>query len=185
MAERKRQRIRSDIPKGVMPELTAVTALEFVKLLHAGLPADHALAYMAPDYYATIGEPARKTLVGRWLSSRIVLAATEQLHEGKWAKLPLAKREEIALDKTFGQLAYYLYTHDYATLEGPDLKKANDARVALMEKLKATDVEGDETPMQRLMRDILSGNAQLGMPLQLGPAGPPKSPVRKPKAGES
>lgn len=168
--ERGTGRTRSDLVRdpATPPTLTADTAYEFVKLLHAGLSGLDALAYIAPDYLGTIAEDAdaQRALLTAWARSRLVLEATTKLNSAPWQSLDPEARLQIALDKHYAELAYFLYTHDWSEAEGTDLKKATDAREALAKRLEGSDSTTD-SPMAAFMRAVQSGEIRMGIPPQL------------------
>lgn len=166
------------IPAGE-PRLTPETAHEFVKLLHAGLPQLRAMAYLAPEYDRTISKTTRRMWQRRWMNDPILLEATTRLNGGQWVALDPDKRLEIALDKHYAELAYFLYTHDYAQLEEVELKKADVAREALSAKLTASQTEGEDAPWTRFMRDLLDGKVSAVQPPQLQPEVVPVPGVKK------
>lgn len=162
-------RTRSDFVRVDPPSLTADTAYEFVKLLHSGLDAPHALAYLAPAYIASLaGKRAEfNTLVVQWARSPLVLDATTKLNGGAWHKLEPDDRLRIALDKHYAELAYFLYTHDFAIVDGQDLKKATDAREALAKKLEGND--GPGTPTDAFIKILMEQGAKaFDRPVQIG-----------------
>ena len=166
-----RVRTRSDLTRASAvppPALTSETAYEFVQLLHAGLSGLDALAFIAPEYREALAGDAAKSQAWllQWSRSRLVLEAATTLNHGQWHKLDAEARLAIALDKHYAELAYFLYTHDWATLQGLDLSRATDARTALAKKLEGREAS-DDSPMLAFMRALQEGNVRWDKPIQL------------------
>jgi hypothetical protein len=147
-----------------------------VKLLHAGLPQLKAMAYLVPEYDRTVSKTMRAGWRRRWMNDPLLLDAAKRLNGGEWVSLDPERRLEIALDKHYAELAYFLYTHDYADLEEVDLKKADVAREALAAKLNAADAEGEDAPFTRFMRDLMEGKVAAVRPPQLPASEPATEP---------
>lgn len=158
------------------PRLTPDLAYELVKLLHAGLPQLQAMAYLVPEYDRGVSKTLRIGWRRRWMNDPLLLDAAKRLNGGEWVSLDAERRLEIALDKHYAELAYFLYTHDYADLEEVDLKKADVAREALAAKLNAAESEGDDAPWTRFVRDLMEGKVAAVRPPQLPATEPATEP---------
>ncbi len=156
-----------------VPPLTRELADQFVKCLSAGLPAATAFAYCAPD----VSDPRHaSTALAKWLNDPLLVLAVNALNGGEWHELEPDRRLEVALDKHFAELAYYLWSHNFAVSDGAELAKLIEARKAITEKMKLDSGEGEDTPFVKAMRDLVSG--------ALGDAAPPLHtaiPVPTPK----
>lgn len=150
------------------PALTDQTALELVKLIHSGIPGVLCLSYIAPQFYDTQTDKQRATWLADWQRHPLMAKAAAHFNKAEWQDLDGDARLHIALDKHLAELAYYLYTSDFALLEGLAYKKLADAREALMTHLDASE-SGDETPFMKAMRDLLAD--------KIGAAGPPQLPM--------
>lgn len=168
-------RTRSDLTRTSTarePELTGDLAYAFVQLLHAGLSGPDALAYCAPEYRGALAEDTKHgasrlaAWLTKWSRDRLTLAAATRLNHGEWHQLEPDARLAIALDKHYAELAYFLYTHDWASLDGTDLRKATDAREALTKKLEGTDA-ADDSPMVAFLRALQEGTVRQDKPVQL------------------
>jgi hypothetical protein len=162
---------RSDIPgpRPVhrRPELTRELAVQFVKILSAGVPAGDALVYFAPEHYGGLSDEQLAKWLRDWTTDDLVIRALNSINGGAWEDLDKDRRIEIGLDKAMASLAYFLYTHDYATCEGNDLKRHDAARKDIMEYLKARSIGDDDAPFMKAMREIVEGKLKVGMPPQL------------------
>ena len=147
------------------PPLTKERAVDFVKLLSAGLPQLDALSFFAPDYYAVLSEIDRRQWLQDWLNSALVTDAVTEWNKGKWEDLDDDTRQEKAIELAYNQMAYFLYAHSYHDVGGPDLKKWNDALAAIQQRVDAKSgqaVGAYDRFMQQLASDL-----KLGTPPQL------------------
>lgn len=174
----RRNKRRSDVSGSAkltrQPELTASLAIQFVQMLHAGIPADKALVYFSVDYFNSCDKHARQAWLDRWCSDPLVLAATTAFLKGEWHTLEPDARLQCALDKHLAELAYLLYTNNYSDADAPT-GKMNVAREALMAYMQEQS-SGEETPFMRAVRELVDGkmgDAALGMPIV------PTTPVAK------
>lgn len=140
--------------------------MEFVKLLHSGIPATLCLAYFSADHYDSLTEKQRQVWLAQWARSPLVVAAAADFNKGAWQDLDKDARLQIALDKHLAELAHFLYTHTFDAAEGVEYKKMADARATLMEHLTAAEGEPDG-PFQRMMRELLAGKIEADGPPQI------------------
>lgn len=161
-------RVRSDVeavrPQSRRPELTKDVAFQFVRILGAGIPALDALIYFAPEHFALIDDKQRLDWLTAWSTSPLTVRALNTLNGAAWEDLDKDKRLELALDKTLAGLAYFLYTHDYAMVDGVELKKHDAARKDLMEWLKVRSTGDEDAPWIKAMREIVEGKVHDGKP---------------------
>lgn len=147
-------------------DLNETTALQFVKLLNAGLPAPMALQYISPEFWAALTETEKKLAIKRWMGSVLIRDAVTALNKGEWQELDKDARIDIALDKHAAELAYLLYTHNINEVEdGLTLRKMTEARTALLDMLKMQQGDTDG-PFAHMVADLLAGKigAELGPP---------------------
>lgn len=130
-------------------------ALEFAKLLRAGVPQPDALCYVLGSVEPGVIEMA----LPRWMRARRVVDALATLNGGRWPSLEPDARLDIALDKHYAEMAHYLYTHDYETADGPTLKKLDTARASL-ETLRTGRLE-QNSPFVKFLRSILGAKANV------------------------
>lgn len=147
-------------------------AQQFAQLLRAGVPQGSAVAYILGD---VSGEP--DLIAARWLQSRIVVDALATLNGGKWADMDPEARLDVALDKHYAELAHYLYTHDYESAEGKELRKIESAREALQAQ-RSGRLEANSPFMKFLAtllkpgaRPALSDGDGRGLPTRAGTLG--------------
>lgn len=168
----KRNKRRSDVPGTApllaRPLLTAAFASEFVKMLHAGIPPLTALAYFGPSYYDSQDREGRLRWLSAWERDPLMATASVAHMKGQWQDLDPDSRLELSLSKHMAELAYLLYSTDYASADGTILKKLDTARDAIMHWIAESDEDVD-SPYVRALKDLLEGKLHdsLGPP-QLG-----------------
>lgn len=143
-----------DAPTALRP--TKQEALQLALMLTAGMPTLDAVRYFYPD-----DEPERvKFEHDRWLRSNHVKSAVKTVQNGKsWQEMSLDERIKFAIDKHYSELAYFLYTNNYATLTGADRQKADVCRAALEAKLAGTS--GKMDALTSWFDDVKSGKVKL------------------------
>lgn len=157
---KRRNKQRSDVPGTAAltrePVLTAAFASEFVKLLHAGIPPLSALSYFSPAHFDTLDRHNRLLWLSKWERSPLMAAASTKFMKGQWQDLDKDSRLELALDKHMAELAYLLFTSDYAKSEGAETKKIDAARDAITHWIAQGDEDVD-SPYVRALKDLLEG----------------------------
>ena len=116
-----------------LPELTPAVAGEFAKLLHAGCPQDLAVRYL----YPAAGSERVKAVVRAWAGHPEAHRAVEALLGGAWLEMDADRRYGLALDKHFGELAFYLWANNFNTVESrEEIEKMKVAREVLLARVK-------------------------------------------------
>jgi hypothetical protein len=129
-----------------------------VKLVHTGIGPDLAVRYLVPSISTceTIDEDEKEELcaavAARWYRDHKVLRAINIFNGGNWQDLDAERRLSIARDKSYAELAHYLYSHNYEHLQGIELKKYNDALGTISEFLSGKD--GADSPFEAAIRNI-------------------------------
>ncbi len=155
----------------ITPELAA----QFVKLCSSGFTCTDALDAMFPAR-PPMNRIQRQKWHMAWLSSPLVVQATAQFNGANWEDLDHDQQITIALDHLDCQMARFLYTADYNAPDAP-LGKIADARTALMARIKSRD--GDESPWEKAMRDLLEGKLKSGPPQLAAVPVPPPHPGKR------
>lgn len=149
-----------------MIPLTQEIAFQFAVMLTSGMPAEDAIRYFIPeDDPDPLG--TAKTTLSKWLRSTHVKQALKTLQGRSWQDMSGEERIKSALDLHYNQLAYFLYSHNYASLVGADKAKADTCRQALEAKLAGMAGKGDF--LSRFFDDVQSGRVKLV---------PPASPIK-------
>lgn len=145
---------------------TKETAHQFALILSTGMPAKEAILYFLPE------EPQEPGFVERtltsWLRSKLVTSAIDALQGKPWSVMDPMERIRFAVNKTYNEMAYFLYSHNYAELAGADRAKADTCRHVLEQKIAGTS--GQLSPVEAFWEDVLSGKRKLGIgtPLPVG-----------------
>lgn len=151
---------RRAIARAPAPDVTAEAAMEFVKLLAAGLPYSHIFRYLAPEYWALIDDESREKVISAWLASPLLAMAATKLNGGAWQELDKDTRIGIALDKHASQLAYLLYTtNPNDIIDKLTLDKVRDAREALFEMQRLAQ-GGEQGAFAHMIADLLAGKVE-------------------------
>lgn len=124
-----------------MRSLSKEEAHQFALLQLAGVPVADIVTYFVPP-----GTKDEEILASakEWPGQREVLEALRLLTGGvPWQQLSPEERLKIALDKHYAEMAYFLWSHNYADLTGGEKGKADDCRRALEAKLAGTAGKGN------------------------------------------
>ena len=132
-------------------------AYQFALMLKSGMPSNEAIRYFLPEDI----DPQELILSHRvWVKSKLVEAASLAFQGKRWEDMSLDERIQLAIDKTYTEAAYFLYSHNYAQLMGADRQKADICRQTLEAKLAGTS--GKMGPLETFWSDIKSGKVKLG-----------------------
>lgn len=134
---------------------TEEQAIQFAVMLQAGLPAADAIAYFTDS-----ADPLELAhMLEAWRRSRAVKRAMLSLMGKPWQGMSLDERIRYALDIHYAQLAYLLYSSNYAEVGSNDKSKLDTARVALEQKLAGLAGKGDA--LSEFFADLKSGKVKL------------------------
>lgn len=139
---------------------TKEEAWQFALMTQAGMPALAALQY----FLAADTPPGDVALIlKQWANSTTYRAALLKLQGKTWQEMTLDERIQTAIDLHYNQLAYILYSRNYAELVGAERQKADICRAALEAKIAGTS--GKMGPLEQFWADIRSGKVKLaGLP---------------------
>jgi hypothetical protein len=113
---------------------TEEQALQFVIMLQAGLPAEHAILYfLDTDDTATIALTLRK-----WQRSHAVSKAQRKLLGKSWQEMSLDEKCEAALDQAYAGQAYFLFSTNYTSANQAEKAKLDTARQSLEQRKAGT-----------------------------------------------
>ena len=155
---------------------TKAAAEQFALILACGAPPSEALRYFLPDDEEVSDVWVEET-AKRWIKCAAVQAALKHLQGADWTELTPTQRIQMAVDKVYSQMAYYLYSRNYVELSGAERAKADTCRTTLEAKLAGTAGKG--TPAEQFLARLLSGELKAG-PSRLagGPSSGPSSPQK-------
>ena len=105
-----------------------------------------------------------KLTLTSWLASSAIKGAILKLQGKSWQDMTLDEKISYSVDKTYAEMAWFLYSHNYSQLMGAEKAKADTCRVALEAKLAGN--AGKLGPIESFWQDIKSGKVQLkGLPV--------------------
>jgi hypothetical protein len=111
--------------------------------------------YMAPDLDKELAEKVARA----WANDALVLQALEDIHGGSWLDLPAERRMELALEKHLSEMAFYLWTTNFLSVEHREgLEKMKQAREVLRMKLTGEKDPDDFTQAFARMAMSLTQN---------------------------
>ena len=121
-------------------------------ILLSGAPVTDAVRYFLP---ATASDADRAVATEQWPAQAEVLEAIQRYTGGEaWHQMADQDRMSVALKKHYNEMAYYLWTANYAEMTGNEKLKADTCRVALETKLAG--MAGQESPLARFYHDMLA-----------------------------
>lgn len=136
---------------------TADQAMQFAMMLMAGMPGADSIRYFFED------EKDQAAMLDRWMASREVAAAIKKLQNDKdWQQMSLDERVRLAVDKTYNEMAWFLYSRNYSELGGAERAKADICRQAL--EAKIAGLAGKLDAITRFWDDVRSGRVVLAAP---------------------
>lgn len=144
-------------------------AFQFALILGAGVPSEEAIRYFIPggDEWTPSAVAA---LHDRWMrSARVNKALTKQMGAA-WQEMSIEQRIKHAVDKNYTEMAYFLFSHNYATVQGADKVKADTCRATLEAKLAG--MAGKLDPLANFLEDFFDkrGKAEVAGVPKSGPA---------------
>lgn len=129
-------------------------AFQFAVMLSSGVPSKEAIPYFYPDVPAE-DYPA---ILKLWLKSAAVSAAIEKLQGKRWQEMSLDDRIKYAIEKQYAEMAYFLYSRNYAELGGADKSKADTCRTTLEAKLAG--MAGKLDALSQFYQDMRDGKVK-------------------------
>lgn len=143
----------------------------------AGVPFTSVLAMCDNAYFAYLAglldEDTRDAKIAAWARvwqrDPLLLQAMTDHNGAEWQDLDAERRLQLAIDKHMAELAYFLYSHNYASLVGKDVDKADNARGAIMDYLTAKGGDPDAPWMKHLKDLVEKVGAEHVMPMLTAP----------------
>lgn len=137
-----------------MRHLNDFEADSFALMILAGATVTDACAYFIEGPSPEHREPFIQEAAETWPEQPEVLDAIKRHMGGaEWHKLTDSERVELAMRKHYNEMAYFLYTHNYAELGGNDKLKADTCRQALEAKLAG--MAGKQDPLRQFYLDMM------------------------------
>jgi hypothetical protein len=138
---------------------TKADARNFALMIQTGFPSKDAIRYFFPD----VDDPAFLVRAhNKWIKASVVQGAIKELQGGKeWQDLSLEEQIDLSIKKHYSELAYFLYSTNYASLTSPaERQKADTCRQALEAKIAGTS--GKLDPAMQWLDDVRRGKIKLG-----------------------
>lgn len=136
--------------------MNADVAHQFALMLMAGLPVKDIMVYFFPESTDT----ERQSIAAGWVRSKALQQAVKALQGADWHEMSLEKRIQLAVDKHYSELAYFLYSNNYNTVSGTEKTKADTARAVLETKLAG--LAGQANPLAQFWKDLKDKKVSLG-----------------------
>ena len=127
-------------------------AREFAVMVLSGAP----IAAIVPYFWAVgVAEEPLLACEALWPRQTEVVEAIQRLTGGHpWHELTDEARLDLALTKHYNELAYVLWTTNYADVTGAAKTKADTCRQAI--EAKVAGMAGKESPLARFYHDLLT-----------------------------
>lgn len=142
-------------------KLDKETARQFAILRSSGIPELEVMNYFAEEGQ-TIAD--LRTQLGYWLRSKTVQDAILMIQGKPWEDMSLEEKIKNSIDKHYTEVAYFLFSHNYAELEGAGRTKADICRQVLETKLAG--MSGKTDALSKFWADMASG--AIKVPLSKG-----------------
>ena len=133
-------------------KLSQGEADQFALILLSGAPLTDAVGYFLP-----VASPPEfiETAAQAWPQQLEVVEAMNRYSGGEdWHRLTDEQRLEVAIKKHYNEMAYFLWTNNYAESAGNEKLKADTCRQAIETKLAG--MAGQESPLSRFYHDMLA-----------------------------
>ena len=135
-----------------MKNLSTTEAEQFAQMILSGAPVREAVEYFFPE---VMPEEVLVACEAAWPVQPEVLTAVRLLTGGEpWHKMTDPARLEAALKKHYTEMAYFLWSINYADCDGGSKLKADTCRQAIETKLAG--MAGRESPLAQFYQDVLS-----------------------------
>lgn len=134
---------------------TKEQAWQFALMIQGGMPPIDAIGY----FFSGVEDRELMQHLKGWQTSSFFKIATLQLQGKAFQDMTLEEKIKYSLDLHYSQMAYYLYSRNYAVLTSAEKQKADTCRIALEQKIAGT--AGQNDPLTNFWRDLRSGKVTL------------------------
>ena len=139
---------------------TPEQALQFAVMVHHGYPSTDAIQYFFPELAVAKDMEGLLAAHHAWVHDPEVHKAIKTVQGKAWHEMSLEEQVEFALNKHYAELAYLLYSHNYAGDNSPaDRQKMDVARAAL--EAKKAGSSGKLDPLMQWFSDIKAGKVTI------------------------
>jgi len=144
-----------------MRTLTKQEAEQFALIVLSGAPVPEAVRYF---WSGDLTDEELLTYEQAWPMQPEVLAVMERMTGGTaWHTMSDEQRLDVSLTKHYNELAYVLWTTNYAELAGAEKVRADTARTAIEAKLAG--MAGRESPLATFYTELLAKVATEAAPV--------------------
>ena len=134
-----------------MRRLTKAEAEQFAQMVLSGAPVAEVVRYFWEE---EMPEEVLAACEEAWPLQPEVLAAVRLMTGGApWHQMSDPARLDSALKKHYSEMAYFLWTTNYAECEGGEKLKSDTCRQAIETKLAG--MAGRESPLAQFYQDVL------------------------------
>jgi|TARA_R110002020_G_scaffold475798_1_gene712471 hypothetical protein len=138
--------------------LTRTEAGEFAAMVLSGAPVPEVVRYFWGD---EVTDEALVASEEQWPTQAEVLSELERLTGGiPWHQMGDDQRLDASLRKHYNEMAYFLWTTNYAECDGASKMKADTCRSAI--EAKVAGMAGKESPLASFYHDLLQRYEQQG-----------------------
>jgi hypothetical protein len=135
-----------------MRKLTKAEAEQFALMVLSGAPVSHVVNYFWEE---EVSDTMLEACAEAWPMQAEVLVAMRVLCGGEsWHQMSDPTRLEASLKKHYNELAYFLWTTNYAECDGGEKLKADTCRQAI--ETKVAGMAGRESPLAQFYQDVLA-----------------------------
>jgi len=134
-------------------------AEEFASIIVSGAPIAEAVHYFVGEQPVT--EEDLLTYEETWPLQDHVVEALRTMTGGEpWNRMTDTQRLDVSLVKHYNEMAYFLWTTNYAECDGGTKMKADTCRQAI--EAKVAGMAGRESPLAQFYHDLLIRYDQQG-----------------------
>jgi hypothetical protein len=138
--------------------LTKREAKEFASIILSGAPVAEAVRYFVDE---AVSEERLLEYEEAWPSQPAVMGALQQMTGGApWNEMTDDQRLDVSLTKHYNEMAYFLWTTNYAEIGGSEKMKADTCRQSI--EAKVAGMAGRESPLAQFYHDLLTRYDQEG-----------------------
>tara|TARA_R110000824_G_scaffold140651_8_gene306815 strand:+ start:830 stop:1267 length:438 start_codon:yes stop_codon:yes gene_type:complete len=133
-------------------------AIEFASMVLSGAPAAEVVRYF---WDVEMPEEVLLACEEEWpIQAEVLESLQKQMGGQPWHHLGDDERLDVSLRKHYNEMAYFLWTTNYAECDGSSKIKADTCRQAI--EAKVAGMSGKESPLASFYHDLLQRYEQQG-----------------------
>ena len=138
--------------------LTKTEADQFATMVMSGAPVAEVVRYF---WDVEMPEEVLLLCEERWPQQKEVQAAVRKaMGNEPWHRMTDAQRLDVSLKKHYNEMAYFLWTTNYAECDGGEKLKSDTCRQSI--EAKVAGMSGKESPLASFYHDLLQRFEQQG-----------------------